>query len=190
MSTQSKLQSINAVCNGKVDKEVLKSEFDTDKLAQLLCELMGDAQTNVEAMQEAVHEIEVCQNENRANNKQVIELQKKLINSSSNQEEKFAEQIKTFSDVVSASVGSVPAKITKTFKQVVQSTVVNRDKEKNIIVFGMEEIDGEDLEHLVSDLLLSINLKPKFTAVRIGAGQNRPIKVVTVVKAQWAQINM
>ena len=36
---------------------------------------------------------------------------------------------------------------------------------------------GEDLTELVDDLLLSINVKPKFEAVRIGYGKKRPVKV-------------
>ena len=53
-----------------------------------------------------------------------------------------------------------------------------------MIVFGLKESPEEDLYGLVGDLLLAINVKPKFEAERIGRGNERPIKIVLENKSR------
>ena len=103
--------------------------------------------------------------------------------SNNSQQEKLTDQMKKFSDVVT-SVSSVPSQITKSVEKTILSTVKNTEKEKNVIVFGLKESPEEDLYGLVGDLLLAINVKPKFEAERIGRGNERPIKIVLENKSR------
>ena len=174
ISTRDKLTSIENSCNGSIDQDILKDALNTEQLAELACDLIYGAKLNLKAMHEAVEEIERCQTDSKESDKHVIDLQNKLLTSNSNQQEKFAEQIKTFSDVVT----SVPTQITKTVKQAVMSTVKKVGTERNVIIFGVEESPEEDLAEIVEELFLAINFKLKFEAARIGIGSKRPVKVM------------
>ena len=177
LSTSNQLRSIEAICNGNVNQDMLKDAMTTEQLAELAYDLICQAKLNLAIMNETVEEIEQCQNQNRASDKLVIELQNKLIASNNSQQEKLTDQIKKFSDVVT-SVSSVPSQITKSVEKTILSTVKNTEKEKNVIVFGLKESPEKDLYGLVGDLLLTINVKPKFEAERIGRGNERPIELV------------
>ena len=174
ISTRDKLQSIENSCNGNIDQNILKDVLNSEQLAELACDLISSAKLNLKAMHAAVEEIERCQTDSRASDKQVIDLQNKLLTSNSNQQEKLTNQIKTFSDVVT----SVPTQITKSVKQAVMSTAKKVGTERNVIIFGVEESPGEDLNEIVNELFLAINFKLKFEAARIGNGSKRPVKVV------------
>ena len=52
------------------------------------------------------------------------------------------------------------------------------DREKNLIVFGVPEETGEDVNHKVLEIFETIEVKPRINAKRFGkAVGKRPIRV-------------
>ena len=66
-------------------------------------------------------------------------------------------------------------------KTVVKTVVAEEDRSRNVLVFGLPEEDGEELETKISGVFEEIGLKPKLEAQRIGkkktASSTRPVKV-------------
>ena len=70
-----------------------------------------------------------------------------------------------------------PAKL----KEAVKSAVVEEDRSRNIMIFGKEEKENEDLCKTISEILEDVNEKPRLIEFRrVGSakpGKSRPIKV-------------
>ena len=66
-------------------------------------------------------------------------------------------------------------------RKVVKSVVQEEDRSKNVIIFGLQERKGENIEERVEEILQDIGLKPKLQAVRVGKVSKemtkRPVKV-------------
>ena len=66
------------------------------------------------------------------------------------------------------------------FKTIVKSVIKDEDRTKNLVVFGLAEENGEQLDDKISDVFLGIGEKPRIAAVRVGSkdgGGCRPVKV-------------
>ena len=131
----------------------------------------------------------------------VIDLQKELIASKSvqltdlkttvadmvesvQQEAKSAQQslTKSFSDALkSGNVANASTVISKdTLKKVAKEIVVEEELSKNIMVFGLQEGENEELSSKVEQVFQSLGEKPCFEAARLGKKSNstvRPVKV-------------
>ena len=70
-------------------------------------------------------------------------------------------------------------------KKVVKDAIVNEDRGKNLMVFGLSEECEEELNKKVSDILSELNEKPRLEACRVGTSnpenttsiRPRPVKV-------------
>ena len=94
-------------------------------------------------------------------------------------------EIKSYSDVVSKSGGSTEGSVVTpdTLKLAVKSAMKEEDRSRNVIVFGLSEEEGEQVEKKVSKLFADLGEKPSIQATRIGrksadSAANRPVKVV------------
>ena len=92
------------------------------------------------------------------------------------------EEFKSYSSVVSSSQPTAPAFCPETLKTVVETVIAEEDRSRNLIVFGLPEGDGEELETKVSEIFEEIGQKPKLEAQRIGkkktdGATTRPVKV-------------
>ncbi len=64
-----------------------------------------------------------------------------------------------------------------------KDAIEDEDRSKNIMVFGLAEDDGEQLDDKVSNVFMSLGEKPRSAAVRVGRRSEegtgcRPVKVV------------
>jgi len=88
-------------------------------------------------------------------------------------------EMKSYSQAVVQS--SPNATITEeSLKKVVQKVVSKEDRSRNVIVFGLNETDEEDLTERVNELFQQIELKPRFEAVRFGrklVEKTRPVRI-------------
>ena len=91
------------------------------------------------------------------------------------------EEFKSYSSVVSSSTPTAPTFCPEDLKTVVKTVVAEEDRSRNVLVFGLPEEDGEELETKISGVFEEIGLKPKLEAQRIGkkktASSTRPVKV-------------
>ena len=98
-------------------------------------------------------------------------------------------EIKSYSDAVKKSNNnslSKPENLKKLVKQVVQL----EDKTKNVMIFGIEESNQEDLSEKVSNIFKEMQQKPHFVASRVGkkSPSNRPVKVLLKTSAAAHEI--
>ena len=92
------------------------------------------------------------------------------------------EEFKSYSSVVSSSQPTAPTFCPEALKTVVQTVVAEEDRSRNLLVFGLPEGDGEELETKVSEIFEEVGQKPKLEAQRIGkkktdGATTRPVKV-------------
>ncbi len=108
------------------------------------------------------------------------------------------EGIKTYSSVVTSNVSSVPVFTPDILKKAVRTAIVEEDRSKNLIIFGLAEKEGGCIDQDVSELFLELGEKPRVQAVnRLGvrrkesveAGSNcRPVKVTLASATSVSQI--
>ena len=120
----------------------------------------------------------------------VIKLQDELISSKNEQlksikysvetsvKDSVKVELQSYSNIVQKSCPQVDA---KTLKKVVKSVVEAEDRCRNVMVFGMEEEDNEQLCDKVNELFQDMNEKPRFEVIRVGKKSSsesvRPVKV-------------
>ena len=79
-----------------------------------------------------------------------------------------------------------------TLKKVVQDVVQEEDRSKNVMAFGLEEGENEDISAIVNELLNTMEEKPRVEACRVGmkktSGKVRPVKITTVSSSVADQI--
>ena len=177
-------------------------------LARIIIKFVNQMKKNSNVMRRAVSEIEKGREEARKGNIEVIKLQKELLECQSVQINKFQQsldvqlkshsdalslieeklphtiktELKSYSDVVKKNASdSLTIRDITTAMQDVVKVVHDRDnveRDKNIIMFGLPEQSNENLQDRVADVLLSIDQKPRLTAVRFGKDLGkRPIKI-------------
>ena len=95
-------------------------------------------------------------------------------------------EIKSYSEAVSKSStdqGQGPVVTPEHLKLAVKNAMKEEDRSRNVIVFGLREDEGEQVEKKVSELFADLGEKPRIQASRIGRKStggtvNRPVKVV------------
>ena len=97
------------------------------------------------------------------------------------------EEVKGYSAAVMSGNGEAGATISQTVvKTAVRSVLVDRadevGREANVVIFGLNEEEGEKVGEKVSELFAALGEKPKFEAKRVGGVKQgtagRPVKVV------------
>ena len=117
---------------------------------------------------EDLSEVEQLKSEKIEDQKRIIELQDEIIaekNDKLDSVKKTVEsEIKLYSSVVqkSCSEALAPRKIAA----VVKSVGEKEDRSKNVIVFGVPEVDSESVDSKVVDMLERLDQKPKVSACR------------------------
>jgi len=129
----------------------------------------------------------------------VIKLQGKLLDCKEEQlaavkttvQDTVQTEMRTYGDVLKS---TSPAAISPaTFKKVVKDVIKDEDRSKNLMVFGLTEEDGEQLNEKICDVFVEIGEKPQLVAVRIGRRQEggtgcRPVKVTLTSSTAVQQI--
>ena len=91
-------------------------------------------------------------------------------------------------------MSSAPAINVATFKKVVKDVIKNEDRSKNLMVFGLAEEDGEQLDGKLSSVFMELGEKPRVEAVRIGrrpeAGTACRSVKVTLVKVTPVKVTL
>ena len=90
-------------------------------------------------------------------------------------------EIKQYSDVVKMQSQPSPTLTSQSLKKVVKSALVEDDRSKNLMVFGLKEEETEILDDKVTELFSQLGEKPRVAASRVGLprtdGHSRPVKV-------------
>ena len=77
--------------------------------------------------------------------------------------------IKTYSSAVASNISTAPVFTPDILKKAVRAAIVEEDRSKNLLVFGLTEKEGGNIEQAVSDLFLELGEKPRIQAVnRLG----------------------
>ena len=113
---------------------------------------------------------------------QILDAQAKQLNEMSTVVDTAVDRgIRSYSEIVSQTIEeSVPVLSEQKLKKVVQEAVIDDDRSKNVVVFGLAEEDSENLDGKIVSLFEEIEEKPSFEAVRVGKvseDQIRPVKV-------------
>ena len=92
------------------------------------------------------------------------------------------EGIQSYSSAVSGNISSTaPVFTPDTLKKAVRTAMVEEDRGKNLLVFGLTEEEEENIEEAVSNIFLELGEKPRVQAVNrlggTGAEGTRPVKV-------------
>ena len=103
-------------------------------------------------------------------------------------------EIRTYSDALKKPTAAAPIS-PAAFKKVVKDVFEDEDRSKNIMVFGLAEEDGEQLEDTIISVFSELGEKPKCPAVRVGkspvAGIGcRPVKVTLASSTAVRQLLM
>ena len=164
----------------------LVSKSNKDVLVNLVVSVARVVENSRSALRAAAVSIEHLKSEEIQNQKTVIALQSELIQSKVKQVEVLQETVKneekTFSDVVKQ--GCKESVTVQNLKAVVKSAVKADDRTRSIMVFGMEETSGEELDQKVGDMLKNVCAQgrpPVSDTFRVGAvkaGNSRPVKVL------------
>ena len=122
----------------------------------------------------------------------MIKLQNDLIESKEQQTQlvqntvksSVAETVKaefvSFSDSVKKTQSKGPTIAPAALKSVVKKVAEEEDRSRTLMVFGLEEEEGEPLQEKIGDLFLELGERPMTEASRIGATKGkaaRPVKV-------------
>ena len=103
--------------------------------------------------------------------------------------------IKTYSSAVASNMSTAPVFTPDILKKAVRTAIVEEDRSKNLLVFGLTE-EGGNIEQVVSELFLELGEKPRVQAVnRLGgkraeeaSSDPRPVKVTLASATSVSQI--
>ena len=164
-------------------------KLGVDVLAGLLLEGCQVGSSYIDFVDDARTKVENLKLELIESQRSEIKLQKNLIELQSEQLKSVSTAVdtaiengmKSYSNVLTDSVTKPEPTFTEEkLKKVVQEAVAEEDRSRNIMVFGVSEETGEDLNGTIGAVFEEISEKPTFEAARIGrveSGKVRPIKV-------------
>ena len=133
-------------------------------------------------MQSAVERIEELSSEKIEDQKTVISLQNQLIEKKDGElnavQNTVQTELKTYSSALTRTCAA--ALTPKKIKAAVQSVSEKEERSKNIIIYGMSESSGENLQEKISEVVSEIDEKPVIKdSCRIGpikSDRPRPVK--------------
>ena len=130
----------------------------------------------------------------------VIELQSKLLECKQEQleslqtavqttvQDSVKTEMKSYGDVLKGTISTAAEFTPETLKKVVRTVIVEEDRNKNLLVFGLAE--EETAEQAVTDLFLELDEKPRVEAVnRIGEKNSTAARPVKVTLSSTASVN-
>lgn len=121
-------------------------------------------------------------NEKIEDKETIIKLQEEVMKKQGNDlsavHDTVKKEMKSYSEIVAKKCGTVPAITTKQLKSAVREAVTQEDRSKNVMVFGLEEEEGEDLGEKIAGLMEDMGEKPQLVDCRrLGEGTKKPVKV-------------
>ena len=105
--------------------------------------------------------------------------------------------IQTYSSAVTSNITAAPAFTPDILKKAVRTAIMEEDRSKNLLVFGLKEEDGESIEQVVDGLFVELGEKPRVQALnRLGGREkrsegrpsSRPVKVTLASATSVSQI--
>ena len=167
-----------------------KSKKDTlaNWLAQVMSEMVMPQYLVIKKFQAEMDELktQILQAQAR-----VVELQDELLKTKSEQLESVKtvvqtsvkEGIKSYSSALGSCMSAQSAPPQKMLQEVVNDVIQVEERNRNLVVFGLEEEVGENLEGKVGEVFQELGEKPHLVEViRLGSatsGKTRPVKVTT-----------
>ena len=197
---QSKLK-VDSKCGMTRGKFAVQNKSVLSDWLEDACDVMKRQSGMMSKMQEM---IELLKTEALADKAAVIRLQSEVIRSKEEQlkslraavqttvQDTVQTEMRTYGDVLKSSTS--PAAISPaTFKKVMKDIIKDEDRSKNLMVFGLTEEDGEQLNEKICDVFVEIGEKPQLAAVRIGRRPEggtgcRPVKVTLTSSTAVQQI--
>ena len=163
-----------------------------ESLAKLFSESYHLVRFQHERMKQLKAELSSTKRQLIDNQKLVISLQEKVIDCKEQQlqavqtavKTTVEEQFKSYSDTVQENVmvckPEVQSFTPEVLKSVVKSVVEEEDRSRNVMVFGIEEVENEELTERVQEVFQEIGVRPKMEVSRMGKirkKNNRAVKV-------------
>jgi hypothetical protein len=141
-------------------------------LPAFLLDLVNTTLDCVRALKIGCLEVDALKSEAKTAYKDLATIQQELLTSKRGQIEMFQtgvqkslkSEMKTYSDAVKKSCGD--SLTLKKIKTVVKDVV--EDRNKNLMIFGLGEVDGENLCLEVENVFSALGEKPRFEAERVG----------------------
>ena len=176
----------NKGSNFKLTPDLIeKKAGNKDELAVFLFDFVNIAQDCMNVLKRGCIEVDTLKSETKSAYKELAEVQKEVLISKREQIEKveigvqktLKNEMKLYSDSLKKSSGD--SVTLKKIKTVVQDVV--EDRTKNLMIFGLGEVEGENLHSKVGAVFEELGQKPIFEAERVGIVDKvkcRPVKVV------------
>ncbi len=186
------IEELKLTMNCKNEYEFSVEKFmkmTKDTMAKCLLSASKTVQAYQESFKRARGQVENLKSELIESQRSVVKLQQNLLDIKSDQIKSMCNVVDTavqkgiqsYSQIVSESPPPSAASLTaEKLKKTVQEAVADEDRSKNIVVFGIAEETGEDLDCKITAVLTEITEKPSFEATRVGKKSDdkiRPIKV-------------
>ena len=178
---------------GAINETSLKNAVNKDALASWLGTAVDFLERAATQIQAAVQlEFRVCKGdeENQTLLKEKVQDQKTIIDLQNQIIEKGQDTVQNFKETVQKEVQSYAGVVASTcanalaprkLQTVVKKIQDTEDRSRNLMIYGLTEGDGEDLQKKVADIFLHLGEKPKFSIpCRVGTpatGNVRPVKV-------------
>ena len=100
-------------------------------------------------------------------------------------------EMRQYSDVVGKQ-NSSPALSQQTLKKVVKNAIIEEDRSKNLMIFGLQEDEKENIDDKVAEIFSELDEKPRAVSSRVGkprtSGHSRPVKVCVSSSAAAQQL--
>ena len=167
-----------------------------DTLGLLFSESFHYVRLQVEKMKQLKAELSSVKSQLIENQQWVISLQEQIIDNKDKQldavqtvvkssvESNLKEQFKSYSEAAAENVMVCQADSLAdpaTLKKMVKSVVQEEDRSRNVVIFGLPELQNEDVEARVQEVFQEIGLKPTLQATRVGKirkdNAKRPVQV-------------
>ncbi len=148
--------------------------------------------------------IELLKTEALADKDKVIRLQDRVLESKEEQLKSLQTSVQTtvqsavksgfqsYSAAAASNLGTACSK--EVIKSAVKSVVIEEDRSRNLILYGVEEEEEEQLPGVVSEILGAVGEKPHFEATRVGwkrpGSAVRPVKITLRTSTAARQILM
>ena len=169
-------------------EELIEKNGGTKKdISSFLFKIVNCSLDCIKLLKSGCLEVDGLKLEAKSAFKELAEVQSELLTNKREQIETLQTGIKTtlktelrsYSEAVKKSNGE--SMTLKKIRTAVQDVV--EDRSKNVMLFGLEETTGENLQANVEEVFTTLHEKPVFKAERIGKindkeNQNRPVKVV------------
>ncbi len=157
-----------------------------DTMGQWIVDLCGTLIRSTQFLRAAASSINDLQSETIQGQNKIIELQDQVIK---NNAECVEEVQATVKSEITSYRDAVENSCSKSFdseklRNVVKHVVIEEDRSRNLMVYGLEENENEDLQAKASDMLEQLGEKPHITGCcRVGkpstdSGQTRPVKLM------------